>query len=149
MRRQTLDPEFVEFMPEDPIEGVLYVSKRFKLAMHRCCCGCGSEVVTPLSPAEWRLTRLGTRVSLTPSIGNWGFPCQSHYWIKANKIEWARPMTAMQIAWVRECDRTDKARYVGLVNDRKTVVHAPSSPTPRDGPRPLTLLAKLMRWCHR
>ncbi|MDH2356437.1 DUF6527 family protein [Bradyrhizobium sp. SSUT112] len=24
--------------------------------MHLCCCGCGREVVTPLTPAQWRLT---------------------------------------------------------------------------------------------
>ncbi|MDH2348718.1 DUF6527 family protein [Bradyrhizobium sp. SSUT77] len=24
--------------------------------MHLCCCGCGREVVTPLAPAQWRLT---------------------------------------------------------------------------------------------
>lgn len=143
MRRQTLNAEFVEFMPESPAEGVLYVSERFKLAMHRCCCGCGSEVVTPLSPAEWRLTRHGTSVSLSPSIGNWGLPCQSHYWIRGNKVEWARPMNAAQVARVRARDRVDKARHVELVNAEKARIQkseSSNSSTARD------LRATLRRW---
>ena len=66
MKQQVLTPAFVELIPEKLDTGVLYVSERFKLAVHRCCCGCMNEVVTPLSPAEWRLKRTATRVSLTP-----------------------------------------------------------------------------------
>ena len=56
---------------------------------HLCACGCGNKVVLPLSPADWQLYFDGERVSLTPSIGNWQFPCQSHYWIRRNGIFWA------------------------------------------------------------
>jgi len=28
-------------------------------------------------------------VSLAPSIGNWSFPCNSHYWITGNEVRWA------------------------------------------------------------
>jgi hypothetical protein len=52
MKRTTLVLAFVDHMPEQLQEGVLYVSGRYALAMHLCCCGCGGEVVTPLSPAE-------------------------------------------------------------------------------------------------
>ena len=48
--------EFVDYIPEQLDEGVLYVSIRFGTVVHRCACGCGDEVVTPLGPAEWRLT---------------------------------------------------------------------------------------------
>jgi hypothetical protein len=37
----------------------------------------------PISPADWQLAYDGDTVSLTPSIGNWGFPRRSHYWIDA------------------------------------------------------------------
>ena len=37
----------------------------------RCCCGCGEEVVTPFSPAQWQMSFDGEAVSLHPSIGNW------------------------------------------------------------------------------
>jgi hypothetical protein len=73
--------------------------------MHRCCCGCGLEVVTPLNPAKWKLLEDDGKVSLFPSIGNWSFPCQSHYWIDENKICWARGMPKWQIERVRDRDR--------------------------------------------
>ncbi|WP_318271273.1 hypothetical protein [Sphingobacterium cellulitidis] len=45
-----LQHKFVEFMPEKVEEGVLYVSIEYCTAIHKCVCGCGHEVVTPLSP---------------------------------------------------------------------------------------------------
>ena len=68
--------EFVDHIPEQLDDGVLYVSIRFGTVVHRCACGCGEEVVTPLGPAEWRLTYDGRTVSLEPSVGNWSFPCR-------------------------------------------------------------------------
>ena len=49
----------------------------YATAVHLCACGCGNKVVTPFSPAEWQLTYDGDTVSLSPSIGNWQFPCKS------------------------------------------------------------------------
>lgn len=69
----TLRPEFVEFIPAKGEPGVIYVSERFRTAMHLCCCGCGLEVITPLNPAKWSLSKQGCQVSLSPSIGNWSF----------------------------------------------------------------------------
>jgi hypothetical protein len=46
--------------------------------------------VTPFSPKDWKLIFYGESVSLYPSIGNWNFPCKSHYWITKNSIEPAR-----------------------------------------------------------
>ncbi len=84
-----LKHEFVDFIPEKPEQGTLYISIRYKTGTHVCCCGCGNIVVTPISPTDWKLTFDGKTVSLHPSIGNWGFPCQSHYWIRQNRVEWA------------------------------------------------------------
>jgi hypothetical protein len=52
----------------------------------KCACGCGKEVVTPLSATDWKLIFDGKTVSLDPSIGNWGFPCRSHYWVRNNRM---------------------------------------------------------------
>ncbi|WP_432432138.1 DUF6527 family protein [Candidatus Accumulibacter phosphatis] len=62
------------------------------------------EVVTPLSPAKWQLSDHWATVSLHPSIGNWSFPCRSHYWISHGKIRWAGAMSDQQIKRVRAND---------------------------------------------
>lgn len=106
-RTDRLRCEFVDFIPENLEAGTLYVSRRYATASHLCCCGCGLEVVTPLNPAKWHLVeRVGT-VSLTPSVGNWSFPCKSHYWIKNNTVRWAGAISPDQIAAVKQRDRRD------------------------------------------
>jgi hypothetical protein len=81
--------QFVEFMPEPLAPETIYISTRFSLVSHLCACGCGEEVVTPLSPTDWHLIFNGETVSLFPSIGNWNFKCRSHYWIMRDTVEWA------------------------------------------------------------
>ena len=88
-RINSVRAEQVEYIPERLDPGVLYISRRFSTAAHLCCCGCGLEVVTPLNLAKWRLMEHGATVSLSPSIGNWSFPCKSHYWIRGNAVQWA------------------------------------------------------------
>lgn len=80
--------KFVKSAPDTLEDGVIYVSVEYASAMHKCCCGCGHEVVTPFSPTDWQLTFDGRSISLYPSIGNWSFKCQSHYWIRNNRVEW-------------------------------------------------------------
>ncbi len=86
-----LDHSFVRFIPDDLQDGVLYVSMEYKTVAHRCCCGCGEKVVTPISPAGWELTFDGRAISLSPSIG--GGTCNSHYFIRRGRVQWARPLT--------------------------------------------------------
>ena len=105
--------EFVDHIPEQLDEGVLYVSIQFGTVVHRCVCGCGEEVVTPLGPAEWRLTYDGRTVSLEPSIGNWSFPCRSHYWIDEGIVRWARDFSEAEIELVRQQERTRRDDYYG------------------------------------
>jgi len=95
---------FVEFLPESLQEGTLYVSILYATAAHKCFCGCGNDVITPLSPTAWKLGFDGRTVSLHPSIGNWSFPCKSHYWVKGNKIEWARKWSNEEIEASRSLD---------------------------------------------
>lgn len=104
-KRHHLEPIFIDTIPDELVDGHLYISKRYRTAMHRCCCGCGLEVVTPLNPAKWRLTEDDARVSLHPSVGNWSFPCQSHYWIDKNQVRWARGMPQWKIDQVRRRDQ--------------------------------------------
>lgn len=108
MRHNTLTPEFVEFIPRQLNDGVLYVSILYCTAVHNCACGCGNKVVTPISPADWQILFDGEAVSLFPSVGNWEFPCQAHYWIRSNRVIRAKPCTPEQIA--RGRGRDDRAR---------------------------------------
>lgn len=82
--------QFVENAPEDLEPDTLYVSIPFATVLHNCACGCGHEVVTPLSPSDWTMTYDGVSISLSPSIGNWNFPCRSHYVIRRNRVDWMR-----------------------------------------------------------
>ncbi len=112
--RRTLSHEFVQFIPEQLQEGVLYVSTAYATATHRCFCGCGREVVTPLSPTDWKLIFDGETVSLSPSIGNWSFPCRSHYWIETSEVQWCGEMSQKAIDAGRVRDRQLKAAYFGV-----------------------------------
>jgi hypothetical protein len=87
MKRNSLKPKFVGFMPNELEEGILYISLEYCTASHLCACGCGSKVVTPLSKSYWTLHFDGT-VSLTPSIGNYEYRCKSHYYITSNQVIW-------------------------------------------------------------
>lgn len=85
-----LKPEYVEFIPEKPEDGILYISERFGLAIHLCACGCRRKTVTPLGEGEWTLTKQDDKITLRPSIGNFigENPYHAHYYITDNKIEW-------------------------------------------------------------
>ncbi len=89
-QKSTIKHEFVEFIPDDLEDNTIYISMEYATAIHKCSCGCQNKVVTPLSPRDWKLTYDGETISLHPSIGNWCFPCRSHYWIRNSKVEWAR-----------------------------------------------------------
>jgi len=104
-------PEFVDHIPEQLTSGVLYIAIRFATVVHLCACGCGNEVVTPLSPAEWELTYDGDTVSLFPSVGNWALPCRSHYWIRCGEVRWAEDWSDWEIAEARLRDSWDRANW--------------------------------------
>ena len=93
--------EFVDAVPATRQEGKLYISIKYRTAIHSCFCGCGMKVVTPIRPTGWRLTYDGDAVSLHPSIGNWSFKCRSHYWIENNRAIPAGPMSLMRPVRVR------------------------------------------------
>lgn len=109
MARKKIKHEFVRFVPEKLQDSTLYISIEYDTASHKCVCGCGYEVVTPLSPRDWKMIYNGEAVSLHPSIGNWSFNCRSHYWIKDGEIFWAEAWSKEQIEVCRRHDRSIKA----------------------------------------
>ncbi len=123
MRQPTiLAHEFVRSIPNELEERKLYISMDYATVAHKCCCGCSMEVVTPLSPTDWKLTYDGVSISLDPSIGNWSFKCKSHYYIDNNTIRWAGPWSKKQIMAGRERDRCAKEKYYGCTRkDRDTI----------------------------
>lgn len=89
MKIEKLETREVEHI-NDPLEdGVIYVSRRFETAIHRCACGCGEKTVTPFrdNGHGWVLTDDADGVTLRPSIGNQNFACGSHYWITNGRVE--------------------------------------------------------------
>lgn len=105
--------EFVDRVPEALEPETLYVCIRYATVVHLCVCGCGCgcEVVTPLAPTDWRVTFDGESVSLHPSIGNWSYPCRSHYVIRRDEAHWAPTWSAERIERGRRTDRAAKEDY--------------------------------------
>ncbi len=117
--KMVLKHEFVEYIPNHLKDGTIYVSVTFGTVVHKCCCGCGNEVITPLSPTDWKLTFDGESISLYPSIGNWNFACKSHYWIENNRVEWAKKWSEDKINTGRRHDYLNKKKYY----DKKNLFH--------------------------
>ncbi len=113
LRHKRLEPKFVTEVPPELDEGVLYVSMEYGTVLHRCCCGCGEEVVTPLTPTDWKLTFDGVGISLSPSVGNWNLPCQSHYVISRNAVLEAGPWTRQMVDAEMQRDKAAKALHYG------------------------------------
>ena len=89
MKHLELQPEFVDTIPSQLEAGVIYISFKYSTAIHKCACGCGSETVTPFNKENgWSLIVDLGQVTLYPSVGNYSFPCKSHYYIRNSKVEW-------------------------------------------------------------
>lgn len=112
-RVDELEPVFVEFIPSerDLEPGKLYISMTYTTTVHLCASGCGLKVVLPLAPAKWRLLYDGDSVSLSPSVGNWDYPCRSHYWIRGNHVVWAPQWSSKRIEQGKRDDQRDVDDY--------------------------------------
>lgn len=86
IRKVEIEPVFVEFAPAVLEEQKLYISDKYKTAIHNCLCGCRNETITPLGGgSNWDLVKESNgTVSLIGSVGNYNFPCKSHYIITKN-----------------------------------------------------------------
>ena len=47
---------------------------------------------------------------MSPSIGNWKFPCEAHYWIRNNRVEWSGSFSLEQVAEVERRDQEAVSR---------------------------------------
>jgi hypothetical protein len=101
----------VQYVPKELEPGILYVSEEFGAAVHLCACGCGKKVSTPLRPPRWVLDETASGPTLRPSVGNWEFPCQSHYWIRGGRIVWSEKWTSQQIAAGRRREEKRRIAY--------------------------------------
>jgi hypothetical protein len=120
--------EFLEFIPNELKERTLYISITYCTAVHKCCCGCGRKVVTPLSPTGWQLIFDGKIVSLEPSIGSWSLPWESHYYfITNNKVVWAPKWTKKQIARGRAREADAREKYYAETQPDTDAANVPSA----------------------
>ena len=141
-----LNHKFVEYIPNEIKDGAIYISIAFATVVHKCCCGCGEEVVTPLSPTDWKLIFDGQTISLDPSIGNWNLDCQSHYLIKRGIVTWAPQWSQDKINAGRHHDSLVKARYFGNVNasaapDKVSIIRKTGAEKPKE-----SFWQKLKKW---
>ena len=129
MRIEHVTAELVDLAPKVLQPGLLYISHKYRAAVHLCCCGCGEKVVTPLSPAEWRVDLRDGRVTLHPSVGNWSMACESHYVIRDNRVIWAPRFSRSQMKAVFERDQRDLKRL-----HQPATAHTHATPTPSVSP---------------
>lgn len=83
--------EYVEFIPEDRKENVIYISEEYGTTVHNCLCGCGGKTIMPIDNIidghdyGWKLIKESNgKISFTPSVGNYQLSCKSHYIITNN-----------------------------------------------------------------
>lgn len=82
-------------LPDEPQleDGVFYVVDNSPYVEYNCPCGCGGVVMLPTKKHNkgydgWAFHEQGGQVTLSPSVLSSGFPCKSHYFIRANRVEW-------------------------------------------------------------
>lgn len=86
-----IKPVLTKYIPEriDMEDGILYISREFKTAIHMCPCGCGEEINTNIDDKTgWKIVVDGDNVDVSPSIGNYRIPCKTHYFIRSSEIVW-------------------------------------------------------------
>lgn len=131
IKMKQLGHRFVDLIPENVEPGILYVSMEYATAAHRCCCGCGEEVVTPFNPAQWQMSFNGDAISLHPSVGNWNLRCRSHYFIRDGRVIEAPTWTKEQIEAGRRRDAHARADYFGdpkMPTRTGSAAQAPTAP---------------------
>jgi hypothetical protein len=135
-RIQHLSPKFVDLMPQQLEPGTLYISVQYLILVHLCASGCGEKVVLPLHPQQWQFSYDGAEVSVSPSVGNIGLACNSHYWIKRGRIAWSGTITPQQAKRGHERDRSDLTQSF-------------PEPSPQTQEPPKSLLAHIKRFLRR
>ena len=86
LRKVPITPVFVDEMPAFIERGKVYISEIYSTSQHICLCGCDNMVYMPITGGMfWDLVKEkdGT-VTFIGSVGNYNFPCKSHYIITKN-----------------------------------------------------------------
>lgn len=112
--------QFVDHIPSPLEDGVVYISIEFGTVIHKCCCGCGDKVVTPLTPVDWAVIYDGQSISLYPSIGRWDAPCRSHYWIRNNRVLWSNQWSDDMVDTLKKRETGLRAHHFGLGQELPT-----------------------------
>ena len=89
---------FIDSMPSVPDEPgtTIYIvgtTKLPKWAVFECPCGQRHRLTVPLMKSvspHWTLRVKRGRASLWPSVSVDKDPCTSHFWLRDNRVEWAR-----------------------------------------------------------
>lgn len=108
--------QVVHRIPEQLNYGTLYVCFECNVISHLCACGCDKQVVLPIAPDFWSVSYDGETVSVTPSVGNYQFPCQSHYWIKDNRVIWVN-----DVDLISNLEKSNKRKKNRLLDILKTL----------------------------
>jgi len=89
---------FIDSLPDAPDDpgSTIYIvgtAKLAKWAVFRCPCGVRHRLEVPLMKSispHWTLRLRGGRATLWPSVSVDNDPCKSHFWLRENRVEWAR-----------------------------------------------------------
>lgn len=151
MTIERIRPKFVEMVPETLEPGLLYVSLEHGSMVHLCACECGSEVVLPLTPVDWRLTYNGEDISLSSSVGSWSLACRSHYILDRGRVRWAGDWTEKEIEAGRRRDQRRKdQRYGTAIKPEEPPKSGPVAPaTEPDRPIPRPSIGAILGWLSR
>ena len=139
-----IEPVFVDTIPDELKDGRLYIALKYRTVTHKCACGCGVEINTPLHPTGWSITYDGSRISLWPSVGNWSEKCESHYWIDKNRICWARTWTKDEVLTGRNRRLAEIREYFRATTEMDAIGGGKSTESIEK-----SLLEKLMGWLHK
>lgn len=92
MIQETMTAVHVHRLPEekDMEPGKIYIADEFQVAAHFCCCGCGERILMSIDPLGWKYTEEEGKPTFSPSIGNFGLPCKSHYFIRKGEVVWLK-----------------------------------------------------------
>lgn len=87
LKKITIKPITCEYIPDKEfmIQDEIYISVKYKTAVHLCLCGCGNLSVTQfMDNSGWRVTLRERGLTVTPSILNTNCPNWYHYIITDN-----------------------------------------------------------------
>jgi hypothetical protein len=88
LRKVIVKPVCVEFIPDkkDMVQNEIYISFKYKIAVHLCLCGCGNLSVTHfMDDTGWKVGIIQSNgrdeggLSISPSILNNNCPNRYHY----------------------------------------------------------------------